>query len=57
MNWNHLPMDGGLFRQHPVLLERFFYIFQERAKVEEQERARERNKHKVPTKMAGRRFR
>ena len=50
-------MDGGLFRQHPVLLERFFYIFQERAKVEEQERARERNKHKVPTKMAGRRFR
>lgn len=31
MKWNHLPEPGGLYAQHPDLLEDFFYIFRMRS--------------------------
>jgi hypothetical protein len=39
MQWNHLPMPGGLYDQHPELLDRFMYIFQERNKEERKKNA------------------
>lgn len=38
MNWNHLPVAGGLYDQHPQLLADFSYIFNERAKRDERRR-------------------
>jgi len=43
MKFAHLPMDGGLFNQDPVLLDRFQYIFNSLAEEEERkERQRKR---------------
>jgi hypothetical protein len=43
MKWNHLPMAGGLYDQHPGLLDRFYYILAERAKHEAAEQAKKKN--------------
>lgn len=43
MRWNHLPEPGGLYAQHPDLLDQFSYIFAERSKYEaEQQKKREK---------------
>lgn len=43
MKWNHLPVAGGLYDQHPSLLGAFMVIFEEKAEHEAAEhRARER---------------
>ena len=44
MKWNHLPVAGGIYDQHPQLLEEWSYIFEKKA--EEEERERQRNKSK-----------
>lgn len=46
MKWNHLPVAGGLYDQHPRLLEEWNVIFRERAKKEEQDRRAEEAKNK-----------
>lgn len=40
MKWSHLPSDGGMMDQKAGLLDRFYYIFAERSKAEEAERAK-----------------
>jgi hypothetical protein len=56
MKWNHLPVEGGLYDQHPKLLEDFRYIFAKRGEHEaEQERKRELDRKKQSSgKGAGR---
>lgn len=51
MKWNHLPEAGGLYDQHPDLLDQFQYIFAARAEYQEKERKRdeaERQRKKNP---------
>lgn len=59
MRWNHLPEPGGLYAQHPKLLERFRYIFAKQAEHDEKERKKRENesRHKGGGKrsVAGRR--
>lgn len=47
MRWNHLPVGGGLYDQHPRLLDEWRIIFNAKADHERDEaekRARESNK-------------
>lgn len=37
MKWSHLPVAGGIYDQHPDLIDGFLIIFQERAKHQEEE--------------------
>ena len=37
MNWSHLPVAGGLYEQHPDLLDGFQIIFAVRAEYESRE--------------------
>ena len=49
MKWNHLPLPGGLYDQHPDLLDGFMIIFAERSTHEAEEaakRERESNRGK-----------
>ncbi len=46
MNWAHLPEPGGLYQQNPLLLERWEYIFLERAAAEEEKRKKEERERK-----------
>jgi hypothetical protein len=46
MKWNHLPVAGGLYDQHPRLLEEFRIIFSERAEHEERKRRQDERKAK-----------
>ncbi len=57
MKWNHLPNAGGLYDQHPDMLDDFHYIFQTRAEHEENERKKEEAKRKRDSAQAGRRTR
>jgi hypothetical protein len=45
MKWAHLPNAGGLYDQHPELLDGFRYIFSVRG--EEQERQRKLEEQKM----------
>lgn len=40
MEWNHLPVAGGLYDQHPQLLDEWLYIFSRKAAHEKQEQDR-----------------
>jgi hypothetical protein len=55
MRWNHLPVAGGIYDQHPKLLEQWRVIFEKRAEEEERQRRREENKSKNKARVAGRR--
>lgn len=44
MKWAHLPVAGGLYDQHPKLLDDFMYIFSKQSEWDEQERKREKRK-------------
>lgn len=59
MKWNHLPVAGGLYDQHPKLLERWLYIFGKRAEQQEKERKEQERKTGGPKgpRTAGRRRR
>jgi hypothetical protein len=41
MKWAHLPVAGGLYDQHPDLLDGFRYMFSVRAEKEEAERKKQ----------------
>jgi hypothetical protein len=65
MKWSHLPVAGGLYDQHPDLLDAFRTIFSARARHDAEEREKEEadrkrqmgsGKSKTPPKrVAGRR--
>jgi len=61
MQWNHLPVAGGLYDQHPQLLEDFLYIFTIKSKYEKEKMDKEQRETKnsrsgrVPKKSRGRR--
>lgn len=42
MKWSHLPWPGGLYDQHPKLLDDWVYIFQEQNR--EQDRKDQKQK-------------
>ena len=42
MKWNHLPVAGGIYDQHPQLLAEWEYIFSAKADHEEKERAKDK---------------
>ena len=45
MEWAHLPVAGGLYDQHPQLLDEWLIIFQ--AKAEEEAKEQERRKREA----------
>lgn len=49
MKWNHLPLDGGLYAQHPKLIDQFRYIFRERSAHEEKKQKEDEAKRKRET--------
>lgn len=46
MKFTHLPVDGGLYDQHPVLLEKWQYIFAEKGKYEKQQQKKQEQEAK-----------
>jgi len=60
MKWNHLPVAGGLFDQHPRFVEEITYIFNERNAYQEAQRRKQeaemkRNSGGSGARVAGRR--
>jgi hypothetical protein len=53
MKWAHLPVAGGLYDQHPDLLEAFKTIFAMRAEHERVEQARREREAKRGGKGGG----
>lgn len=51
MEWNHLPEAGGLYQQHPQLLDEWMTIFHMRADHDERDRKnKERQAQKGPAR-------
>jgi hypothetical protein len=46
MRWAHLPVEGGIYAQHPKLIEQFSKLFDEKAKHEEAEAERQKRESK-----------
>ena len=44
MKWSHLPESGGIYDQHPVLIERFYYIMAAQAEQQEKDRKEQQSK-------------
>lgn len=42
MKWNHLPESGGIYDQHPLLIERFYYIMGKQAEEDEKQSKKNR---------------
>lgn len=58
MKWAHLPNAGGIYDQHPDLLDGFQIIFYERSKHEaEEEQKRNRSSNRGASRTPGRRRR
>lgn len=57
MRWNHLPVAGGLYDQHPQLLEEFQIIFAAKARKEERERKEMERKASEKRRQGGMRRR
>lgn len=58
LKWNHLPLAGGLYDQHPDLLDGFEIVFAARAEHEAEEakkREREQKNKGGGSRVAGRR--
>ena len=49
MGFKHLPMAGGIFDQHPLLMDRFMHIFSEIRKEEERKEAEKNRRQGGPT--------
>jgi len=50
MKWTHLPIGGGLYDQHPKMLDDFLVIAQIEGKVE---RARQKKKEQQQARKQG----
>jgi hypothetical protein len=46
MRWNHLPVAGGIYDQHPRLIDEWQVIFEAQARQHEKERAEQEAKTK-----------
>lgn len=46
MKWNHLPVAGGIYDQHPQLLDEWAYIFEQKNEHDKREREKEKNASK-----------
>lgn len=46
MDWNHLPVEGGLYNQHPELLEQWQVVWEEKAKYEAEKERKRKNSPK-----------
>jgi hypothetical protein len=56
MRWNHLPVAGGIYDQHPELIRKLEIVFEARAKHEaKEERKRKHAEMGGGRKVAGRR--
>lgn len=54
MKWAHLPVDGGIYAQHPKLIDRFHYMMMEENKAEaERQRAEEAKSKKRSPRRKG----
>lgn len=53
--WNHLPVAGGLYDQHPRLLEEWDMIHQMKTQYEAAQQKREMAQHKRPTSTKSKR--
>lgn len=52
MKWNHLPVAGGIYDQHPGLLEKWEFMFSERAKYEREQEEKEKAKRQNEQRRA-----
>lgn len=59
MKWSHLPVAGGIYDQHPILMDKFQIIFQMRAEIESKRQEEEERKNRANSggsrRVAGRR--
>ena len=59
MKWSHLPVAGGIYDQHPLLMDKFQIIFQMRAEIESKRQEEEERKNRANSggsrRVAGRR--
>jgi hypothetical protein len=54
MKWNHLPVPGGLYAQHPKLIDQFRILFRLRAEHEEKKHKEDEAKRKRESRGGGR---
>jgi hypothetical protein len=57
MKWAHLPVAGGIYDQHPDLLDGFMIILHERSKHEAEEAKKEKAKSERGMRTGGPRSR
>jgi hypothetical protein len=53
MRWNHLPVAGGIYDQHPRLLDEWQVIFEAQARQREKEQAEHEAKAKNARRSKG----
>ena len=46
MKWNHLPVAGGIYDQHPEFLDDIMVVFDEKWKADKRESDRQKNESK-----------
>jgi hypothetical protein len=44
MKWNHLPVAGGIYDQHPKLIDEWMILFEEQAKERQRQETKSKNK-------------
>ena len=47
MKWNHLPVPGGLYAQHPKFMDDMYFIFQRKAHYEAKQAEEQERKQKA----------
>lgn len=53
MDWSVLPVAGGLYDQHPRLIDEWTVIFGIKARVEKEEQAKQERKARTPANARG----
>ena len=53
LKWNHLPVAGGIYAQHPKFLDDLLIIFNEDVKAEEERRRKEEARQKSKSASMG----
>jgi hypothetical protein len=48
LKWNHLPNEGGIYDQHPDLLDQWQVVWQERAKYESEQERKSKAQQRKP---------
>jgi len=46
MDWNHLPVAGGIYDQHPQLIREWDTIFHIKAKIDQKEQEKREQKQR-----------